>query len=370
MNLDPSQAVMEFARECREKMAEYEKAIVRCGVIGIAGSGKSSLINAIAGERVCEAGVTETTMEAQEYHHHGLIFVDLPGCGTEKHPRDSYVSRHKLASYDLFIIVASNRWREDDTYLVKELTRMGKSFFVVRSMLDLAVEAARRDNGLSEAETRKKIERNLLGHLRDVGVQRVFLVSAWHPALYDLEALLESIAKGLNGVKRQRFYADMAAVGEDGLKRKREVLEKLLPYYAGAAAANGLNPMPGLDIAADLSILMKFASEVATVYGLDKKSVDFMQRMFGIDRAPALVAKIAQFTAKYLAKEGLLIVLRTFATQTAGKQMAKWVPFAGPLIAAGIGWKTTFMLGEDLIDEAEQLAREMIETIVRQTATA
>lgn len=370
MNLDPAQAVMDFARECKEKMAEFDKATVRCGVIGISGSGKSSLINAIAGEKVCPTGVTETTQKAQEYHHHGLTFVDLPGCGTEDHPRDSYVSRHELASYDLFIIVTSNRWREDDTHLVAELTRMGKPFFVVRSMFDHAVAAERRDNGLSEAEVRAKIERDLLGHLRSVGTSRVFLVSAWHPTQYDLEALLEAIAKTLDGVKRQRFYADMAAIGEVGLKHKREVLEKLLPYYAGAAAANGLNPVPGLDIAADLSILLKFAKEVASVYGLDKNSMDFMARMLGPERVPAIVAKITQFTAKYLAKEGLVIVLRKVATQTAGKQMAKWVPFVGPLVAAGIGWKTTFMLGEDLIDEAEQLARELFEAVARDAATA
>jgi len=230
--------------------------------------------------------------------------------------------------------------------------------------------AERRDNGLSEAEVREKIERDLLGRLRSVGTSRVFLVSAWHPTQYDLEALLEAIAEALDGVKRQRFYADMAAVGEEGLKRKREVLEKLLPYYAGAAAANGLNPIPGLDIAADLTILLKFANEVASAYGLDKKSMDFVVRMLGPERVPAIAAKIAQFTAKYLAKEGLVIVLRKVATQTAGKQMAKWVPLVGPLVAAGIGWKTTFMLGEDLIDEAEQLAREVFEVVARDTATA
>jgi hypothetical protein len=38
---------------------------------------------------------------------------------------------------------------------------------------------------------------------------------------------------------------------------------------------------------------------------------------------------------------------------------------AGPLIAAGIGWQSTFMLGEQLVDEAETLAGEILSDIVR-----
>ena len=294
--------------------------------------------------------------------------MDLPGCGTDAHRRESYVSQHNLEDYDCFIIVTSNRWREDDTYLVTELRKMRKHFFVVRSMFDQAVAAEWRDNRLPESEVRAKIERNLLSQLRENGTTKVYLVSAWHPTQYDLEALLEAIAKTLDGVKRQRFYADMAAMGEAGLKRKREVLTGLLPYYAGLAAANGINPILGLDVATDIAILLKFAHEVASVYGLDKKQMDFVERMFGLERIPALAGKVAQFTAKYLAKEGLVLLLKQVATRAASKEMVKFVPFVGPLIAAGIGWKTTFILGEDLIDEAEQLAREVLDAVA-QSAT-
>ena len=47
------------------------------------------------------------------------------------------------------------------------------------------------------------------------------------------------------------------------------------------------------------------------------------------------------------------------------KEASKFVPFVGPLIAAGIGWKATFILGERMVDEAESLAREILEAIVR-----
>jgi hypothetical protein len=46
------------------------------------------------------------------------------------------------------------------------------------------------------------------------------------------------------------------------------------------------------------------------------------------------------------------------------RQSTRWIPLAGPLIAAGIGWQSTFMLGEQLVDEAEALAGEILGDIV------
>jgi hypothetical protein len=47
------------------------------------------------------------------------------------------------------------------------------------------------------------------------------------------------------------------------------------------------------------------------------------------------------------------------------RQSTRWIPLAGPLIAAGIGWQSTFMLGEQLVDEAEALAGEILAGILR-----
>ena len=48
---DQTTLIRDFASRCREKIEEFEKTQVRCGLIGPSGSGKSSLINAIAGDR-------------------------------------------------------------------------------------------------------------------------------------------------------------------------------------------------------------------------------------------------------------------------------------------------------------------------------
>ncbi|MFM7640492.1 MAG: hypothetical protein ACKO45_02930, partial [Cyanobium sp.] len=56
--------------------------------------------------------------------------------------------------------------------------------------------------------------------------------------------------------------------------------------------------------------------------------------------------------------------LKRLASREVSRQSTRWIPLAGPLIAAGIGWQSTFMLGEQLVDEAETLAKEILDDIV------
>src|SRR4051794_7091727 len=104
--------IRDFAQRCRDRMARFEETEVKCGLIGPAGSGKSSLINAIFGEKVAAVGVVETTAAAQEFRHgaKGLILVDLPGVGTANWPREHYIDRLGLLAYDCFLLVTAERF--------------------------------------------------------------------------------------------------------------------------------------------------------------------------------------------------------------------------------------------------------------------
>ena len=362
--------IREFTERCQQSIREFEEIQVRCGLIGPSGSGKSSLINAIAGEKIAAVGVVETTNDPQEYVHKGITFVDLPGCGTQKWPRDTYIDRLKLDEFDCFLLVTAQRFYDSDAYLYRELTARGKPCFVVRNMIDRAIEDGLHDNDHDEQETRRLISADIRHQLEPNPPARVYLTSARQPAQHDLRELLEAIAEALGGLKRSRFVADMAAYGEQALSRKRQVANERIVPYAGLAAANGLNPIPGLDIGADISLLLKLGNEIACIYGLTDNQLAYVRRLLGPDALPGLMAKTAQFATKYLAREGVMALLRRLARSVATKELTRFIPFVGPLVAAGIGWQATFLLGEQLVQEAESLAEEVLAGIVRGTSPA
>ena len=362
--------IHDFVKSCKKKLTDFETTQVRCGITGPSGSGKSSLINAIFGERIAEVGVVETTAKEQEFTHEGrgLKIVDLPGIGTPSWPKETYIKRLNLLSYDFFLLVTAERFTENDVFLYRELTAMGKTCFVLRNKIDRAVEDGLHDNGLSEEVVRSQIETDIRTNLLPAIPKRVYLTSGRHPTKYDLGQLLDSVSEALSGIKRDRFVADMASYTEQSLKKKRDVAMGLIPLYAGLAAVNGLNPVPVVDVAADVSLLVKMGASVAQIYGLTSNQFEYIKRLMGQKALPGLFAKVSQFAAKYLVKEGVILLLKQIATRTAAKQLSKWVPFVGPLIAAGLGWKATFMLGEQMIEEAEALAREILEAIVLESS--
>ena len=52
----------EYLEKFKEELENFKKTKVKCRIIGRSGTGKSSLINAIVGEKIADVGVTETTM--------------------------------------------------------------------------------------------------------------------------------------------------------------------------------------------------------------------------------------------------------------------------------------------------------------------
>jgi predicted GTPase len=352
----------------RGMQRDFGNSTVRLGIIGEAGAGKSSLINAIVGQEVAKVGaLIETTQAPQEVPVHGLVLVDLPGCGTATWPRDRYVERLKLLdSYDGFILVTANRLKECDVHLYEELARKAmKPFFVVRSHFDQAAAAR------GESEARGVIAPHIREQLHAPEDLPVYMVSSVGKRHYDLETLILDIRAALPGWKQVQFIMAAHAYGEETLQLKRAATERVVGVYAGLAAANALNPIPGLDVSVDLGILGVMARYVVGTYGFAPEQVKAIENNAQI-RAGVLkgLQEIAERFAPYLTQRFILIALERMGMEMLVKNSSKWVPFVGTMVSAGLGYKLTYHFGEQLIDDCETAARQMIEAATADTERA
>ncbi|MDE2420202.1 MAG: dynamin family protein [Gammaproteobacteria bacterium] len=59
--------ISEHIENAQKDISQWDSTKVRIAIAGESGRGKSSLINAIAGEAIAPVGVTETTQERKEY---------------------------------------------------------------------------------------------------------------------------------------------------------------------------------------------------------------------------------------------------------------------------------------------------------------
>lgn len=358
--------INDVLEKLKEDLEKFHNAKVKCGIIGRSGTGKSSLMNAIAGEIISAVGEVETTMDiSKPFEHKGLLFYDLPGSSTQNFPKETYTEKTGIKDFDCVILVTSDRFYEDDLYLIKEVSKIGIPVFAVRNKVDQSIISAEK-RGVSEAETLKNIFDDLNKNLLDVKSSGIYLVSADNPFKYDFNKLIEDIAKSLNKIKKERFIADVTASSTKMINEKRLVAEKLVSRYAALSAANGLNPIPGLDISVDVGLLIKMSNDITSIYGLTKSSQKYYESFLDLSNSAQLktvLAKIAQYAAKYVGKEAIMIILKRFVASTPTKTVSKWIPFVGQAIAAGIGFQMTSSLGNEMVDDAEALALEIFNSL-------
>ncbi|WP_157991678.1 GTPase [Caldimonas tepidiphila] len=335
------------AQQIRRRLEEERAATVSVALFGQPGAGKSSLINRLVGHKVTEVGVeTDKTVDAARYEHNGLVLVDLPGYGTQRFPKAGYAEQFRIRELDLFLCVTSGKLHQADTELFQELRRLGKAcIFVVNKHDELWEEGVE----THELERRKRadIERHV-----GAGVPVVFTNCRLRTGLDTLQQL---IAENLEAAKRERWMRGARAYSAEFLVAKHAACEKYVATAAAASAANGLNPVPGADVAVDIGILVRLFSEIREGYGLSSERLGLLRQ----STIPA-VAQLASNVLKYAAREGVLTLLKRQIGRQAAKSLARYVPFIGQAIAAGLGYTITSNAGASYLEECHELAAQIL----------
>jgi GTP-binding protein EngB required for normal cell division/uncharacterized protein (DUF697 family) len=330
------------AKAVFERLKSEDEAKVRIALFGQPGAGKSSLINAITGQQLAPEGVnTDTTKDAIHYEWHSLFLVDLPGYGTKGFPRESYFSKFDILSFDAFICCFDGKLRDTDVDFFLELKKKGKPCIFVRNKVDALFQ-----RGVTIAELKKRISEEVVN---TVGDKSAFLFTSCRTGT-GISELQDALAACLGEVERERFFRFAKAYSTTFLESKKKACEGYIALAAGASAANGLNPIPGLDISIDAGILLGLFAKIKSAYDIKDESLGVK------DFLPQALAPIANRIISFATKDGLVILLKKFAGRVVAKSLLKWVPFVGQIIAASAGFAITMAAGKDYLKDCHQIA--------------
>lgn len=340
-------SIHEQAEEIRSRLESERGATVSVALFGQPGAGKSSLINRMVGRKVAEVGVeTDKTVREARYRWGAVELVDLPGYGTARFPKAGYAERFGIARIDLFLCVVNGKLHQADTEFFEELRAMGKVCIHVVNHHDELWE-----DGVSVQELEWRKAADLQRHA-GAGMQVVFTSCRTG---HGLDALQQLIAENLDGAKRERWLRNARAYSQQFLDAKREACARYVTTAALASAANGLNPIPGGDVAVDVGILLKLFQEIRDSYGLTDQRLDLLSHS-----AMPAVAQLANNVIKYAAREGVVMLLRRFVGQQAAKSLARYIPFVGQALAASLGYAITSNAGKAYLDDCHELARQVL----------
>ncbi|KAF7357906.1 p-loop containing nucleoside triphosphate hydrolase protein [Mycena venus] len=198
----PSAADFEDAK----RRIGYRDGLYHFAVAGIAGSGKSSLINALRGLRNGDAGaaatgITETTLRVARFPDsdpkNPFVWYDIPGAGTLQVRDWQYFNEQGLYVFNALVVLIDNRFTMTDVAILRNARLFGIPCYIVRSKADVHVHNEMREMGYESddeeqgAQSRATLEyaarehfvsatrQNVRENLRsaDLPEQRVYIVS-------------------------------------------------------------------------------------------------------------------------------------------------------------------------------------------------
>ncbi|GGC53345.1 GTPase [Chelatococcus reniformis] len=347
-------SLAEAAQFARRRLEERERERLTIALVGRGGAGKSSLINKLVGRKVCEVGVSTDKTQAAHRHEWGqVIFIDLPGYGTREFTLDRVMTEFGVESFDMFLWCASGKFLEEDLSIHETIAKTGKPIIFVRTHCDTLYDEEKSDEEL-EAEITEDLQRLLK---RRVDLLFVSANSRYPKFRERLAKLTEAIvhhAREAGKAKAEIVYRDFQAFTDSFLKKKREAVEEMVTMHSLIAAANGINPVPGMNVAVDIANVTAMLNRVSTAYDIDQ-----IAKMKVLGDPPTWLLG-ARGLVHTLASGGVVALLKAAGGPALIQQVGRYVPVFGMAVSAGLGFLIVRRAGLNFIEDCHRTAEQYL----------
>ena len=141
---------------------------------------------------------------------------------------------------------------------------------------------------------------------------------------------------------------------QEAVKRSRKLLHKRA-LLAGAVSAV---PVPGLDWAVDAAMLSKLIPEINKEFGLTPQQLDSLnpKKREQVQKAVTMVGSV--LIGKLISRDLVIAAATKIGMRLSTKQLAKYVPFAGQIVAATVGYAAIRYLGEEHMKDCIRVAQQ------------
>ena len=152
------------------------------------------------------------------------------------------------------------------------------------------------------------------------------------------------------------------------LERIKEECKTMVNKRATASAAAAVVPVPGLDVGADITIMMELLPAINRKFGLSPEQIDQLDVAVKGQVLVIITSMGSKLVGKFITKEVVTVLLKKVGTRVAVKSVAKFVPFVGQAVSAGISFGAMKYLRNSHIDECYEVCKRVIQQ--RQSETA
>jgi hypothetical protein len=152
---------------------------------------------------------------------------------------------------------------------------------------------------------------------------------------------------------------DIDAVRE----RCRRLVRRRAMVSAGVAAV----PIPGLDVVSDLRLFSLLIDDINQEFGLSEQQIERLQPRFKLIAYEAAIGVGGMLVGKLVTREVVMQLLRRTGFKAVARQAGKFVPLAGQLASAGIGFMAFRQIGYQHVEACAKVAQELVAAGVHRT---
>ncbi|XP_069496905.1 interferon-inducible GTPase 5-like [Ambystoma mexicanum] len=366
-----SSAVVDVTDKVQSLLGKLEATTLDIAVTGESGAGKSTFVNALRGLGdddfgAARTGVTETTTVPMAYQHPTLPTVriwDMPGIGTYNFQVDQYLKLVNFERYDFFIIVASERFRENHARLARNIRDMKKHFYFVRTKVDQDLNACtrRKKTQFNEEMVLNEIRTDCTSWLEKEGEQdpKVFLLSSFELHKYDFQKLQNTLEQSLDGQKRHVLLLSLPNITDEVIVKKKKSLKRHI--WKKALLSCIISAMPSKPVHFNIPMLMNTLRSYKQNFGLDDESLGTLASKVNTSTYH-LKEEITSQEGQGMNEESVKAVLRmaVVGSQAAANLVEEQVPVLGNLVAGAITFVAVYILLNSSLDNLAKDAQKVL----------
>ncbi|XP_032090229.1 interferon-inducible GTPase 5-like [Thamnophis elegans] len=355
----------QLTKHLQDAFSSLENISLNVAVVGESGEDRANFINIF--RDLCEEdeGAAPTAKgEARKtpvaYPHPKypkVILWDLPDIGDPGFSAKRYTEKMDVASYDFFLILASQHFRSFHVNLARYIKKAGKGYYFVRSKVEADLESVRQRNPASfnEMVTLQKIREDCLQDLQAEKVRspKIFLISSILLSKYDFYLLEEALKKSLDLPKSHSFLLATPNSSHRILEKKKDMMLEHLWLVAVVACGIQTEAIPDISVVCNVDLLVRTLRGYCISFGLEEESlrrtaehvVQPVEQLRALVRSPLAAA----------VSKGLVVDLLIQAASRAPNLPKQLVPMASVGLSFAVVYSMLKAFVEDVATDAHRL---------------
>jgi uncharacterized protein (DUF697 family) len=147
---------------------------------------------------------------------------------------------------------------------------------------------------------------------------------------------------------------------QEDIETLRKKCRRLVLRRAAMSAGVAAVPIPGIDIVADLSLLVSLVEDINAEFGLTPAQISRLRPELRLIAYETMVGMSGVLVGKLVTRELVARLLKRTGMKAMVKYSAKIVPVAGQIVSAAVGFAAFRTIGNQHVEACAKVALELL----------